>query len=231
MSKRLELHLHANSLHDNLQSAYRTGHSTETALLRVHNDIVAALDNKCRAVLVMLDLSAAFDVIDHGIRFKRLDYSYGVTGDALCWIQSYLSERRQCVAIGSTTSDDKVLGFGVPQGSVLGPRKYCLYSKPIGEICRRHNLLYHCYADDTQLYMVIRPQHSWDTISHTLEACLVDISDWMSANMLKLTKIRQISLFSHQSISRQTLSSSQLVHKPLRQSPLCEIWAYTLIVQ
>lgn len=188
VSKRLELHLQANSLHDNLQSAYRTGHSTETALLRVHNDIVAALDNKCRAVLVMLDLSAAFDVIDHGILFKRLDYSYGVTGNALRWIQSYLSDRRQCVAIGSVTSDDKILEFGVPQGSVLGPRKYCLYSKPIGEICRRHNLLYHCYADDTQIYMVIRPQHNWDTIAHNIEACLVDISAWMNANMLKLNQ-------------------------------------------
>lgn len=188
VSKRLELHLQANSLHDNLQSAYRTGHSTETALLRVHNDIVAALDQKCRAVLVMLDLSAAFDVIDHDILFKRLDYSYGVTGDALRWIQSYLSDRRQCVAIGSATSDDKILGFGVPQGSVLGPRKYCLYSKPIGEICRRHNLLYHCYADDTQIYMVIRPQNNWDTIAHSLEACLVDISAWMNANMLKLNQ-------------------------------------------
>ena len=67
-----------------MQSAYRMGHSTETALLRVHNDIASALDNKCRAVLVMLDLSAAFDVIDHGILYKRLEYSYGVIDTALC---------------------------------------------------------------------------------------------------------------------------------------------------
>ena len=85
---------------------------------------------------------------------------YGICNDALNWIQSYLSNRTECMAVGSCTSTDKHLNFGVPQGSVLGPRKYCLYSKPIGEICRRHNLLYHCYADDTQVYMVIRPSDS-----------------------------------------------------------------------
>jgi len=188
VAKRLEQHLNAHHLHDNLQSAYRSCHSTETALLRVHQDITMALDNKCMAVLVLLDLSAAFDVIDHGILYERLEHSYGICNDALNWIQSYLSNRTQCVAVGSCTSTDKHLDFGVPQGSVLGPRKYCLYSKPIGEICRRHNLLYHCYADDTQVYMVIRPSDSWDNLATKMEACLADISLWMSSNMLKLNQ-------------------------------------------
>ena len=109
-------------LHDNLQSAYRTGHSTETALLKVHHDIAEALDRKCMAALVLLDLCAAFDVIDHKILQTRLEHSFGVTGSALSWIKSYLSDRSQCVAIGMTTSEGKCLNFGVPQGSVLGPR-------------------------------------------------------------------------------------------------------------
>ena len=134
----------------------------------------------------MLDLSAAFDVIDHHILYERLEYSYGIRDDALSWFQSYLTGRSQCVAIGSRTSSAKYLTFGVPQGSVLGPRKYCLYSKPIGEICCRHNMLYHCYADDTQVYMVIRPSDSWENISTKLESCLADICSWMSANKLKL---------------------------------------------
>ena len=87
------------------------------------------------AVVILLDLSAAFDVIDHHILYERLKYSYGIRDDALSWFQSYLTGRSQCVAIGSRTSSAKYLTFGVPQGSVLGPRKYCLYSKPIGEIC------------------------------------------------------------------------------------------------
>ena len=88
---RLECHLQPNSLLDDLQSAYHTGHSTETALLRVHHDITLALDNNTCAVLVMFDLSAAFDVIDHTILFQRLEYSYGISGPALAWIRSYLT--------------------------------------------------------------------------------------------------------------------------------------------
>ena len=188
VAKRLETHLSSHRLHDNLQSAYRTGHSTETALLKVHHDIAEALDRKCMAALVLLDLSAAFDVIDHKILQTRLEHSFGVTGSALSWIKSYLSDRSQCVAIGMTTSEGKCLNFGVPQGSVLGPRKYCLYSKPIGAICSRHNLLYHCYADDTQVYMAIMPKTTWSDVAKKLEACLADISTWMSANMLKLNE-------------------------------------------
>jgi len=93
--------------------------------------------------LVLLDLSAAFDVIDYTILQTRPEHSFGVTvtGSALSWIKSDLSDRSQCIAIGMTNSEGKCLDFGVAQGSVLGPRKYCLYSKPIGAICSRHNLL------------------------------------------------------------------------------------------
>ena len=83
VAKRLETHLSSHRLHDNLQSAYRTGHSTETALLKVHHDIAEALDRKCTAALVLLDLSAAFDVIDHKILQMCLEHSFGVTGSAL----------------------------------------------------------------------------------------------------------------------------------------------------
>jgi hypothetical protein len=106
------------SLHDDVQSAYCAYHSTETALLRVHHDIAYALDSNCCAVLLMLDLSAAFDTIDHQILFNRLEYSTGVTKDALLWFKSYLMDRTQSVAIGSVQSDDIKLRFGVPQGSV-----------------------------------------------------------------------------------------------------------------
>ena len=98
-AKQLKTHLSSHRLHDNLQSAYRTGHYTETALLKVHHDIAEALDRKCMAALVMLDLAADFDVIDHKILQTRLEHSFGVTGSALSWIKSYLSDRSQCVAI------------------------------------------------------------------------------------------------------------------------------------
>jgi len=106
-------------------------YSTETALLKVHHDIAEALDRKCMAALVLLDLFPAFVVIE-----------------------------------------DNCLNFGVPQGSALGPHKHCLYSKPIGAICTRHNLLYHCYADDTHVYMAIKPKTTWADVAKKLEACL-----------------------------------------------------------
>ena len=105
VAKWLETHLSSHRLHDNLQSAYRTGHSTETALMKVHHDIAEALDRKCMAPLVLLDLSAAFGVIDHKIIQTRLEHSFGVTGSALSSIKSYLSDRYHCVAIRMTTSE------------------------------------------------------------------------------------------------------------------------------
>ena len=123
----------------------------QTVLLEAHHDIVEALDKKCMAALVLLDLSA-FDVIDHRILQMSLEYSYGVTRSALSWIKSYLSDRVWHVGIGKSTSEGKHLDFGIPQGSVLGPHKYWLYSKSIGKICCQHDLLYHYYADDTHVY-------------------------------------------------------------------------------
>lgn len=186
VSKRLDEHLDTNNLFDPLQSAYRARHSTETALTRVNHDINDALDKQSSAVLVLLDLSAAFDVIDHDILLKRLTHSYGISGSALEWITSYLTDRYQSVVIGSVTSDKHELTFGVPQGSVLGPKFYCLFSKPIGAICRRHGMEFHCYADDTQVYMIIKPLDDWNDHFTRLELCVSDISLWMSNNLLKL---------------------------------------------
>ncbi|CAC5393920.1 unnamed protein product [Mytilus coruscus] len=98
---RQENHINSHTFHGSVQSAYRACHSTETALLRVHHDIAYALDNNCCTLLFMLDLSAAFDIIDHQIPFNRLEYFFGITGDALLWLQSYLMNRTQHAVIGS----------------------------------------------------------------------------------------------------------------------------------
>ena len=98
----LGAHLERHSLYDSLQSAYRPCHSTETALLRVHHDVVTSLDEGNSVILVLLDLSAAFDVIDRDILFERFESSYGITADALTWFRSYLCARSQCVMVGNT---------------------------------------------------------------------------------------------------------------------------------
>ena len=124
ISGRLNEHLINNSLFDPLQSAYRDKHSTETALIKVQKDILSALDAGSSAILLMLELSAAFGSIDHDILLSRLRNVYGITGNALDWFRSYLTGRIQRVVIEDSVSVDQELDFGVPHGSVLGPRIY-----------------------------------------------------------------------------------------------------------
>ena len=93
-----------NSLHEPLQSAYRKFHSTETALLKVQNDIMESLDQGSMSVLVMLDLSAAFDTIDHQTLLERLEQYFGITGNTKAWVTSYLRERYQTVCVDGEIS-------------------------------------------------------------------------------------------------------------------------------
>ena len=181
-------HLDKNGLYEVFQSAYRQLHSTETALLRVQNDILQAVDSRGGAILVLLDLSAAFDTIDHETLIRTLDIYCGIRGDPLKWFLSYLKGRVQSVQIGSTFSREQNLLFGVPRGSVLGPVLFTIYTTPLGRIIQRHGLTYHLYADDTQLYMAFKPSDvisKCDAISR-IEACVADIRIWMNDNFLKL---------------------------------------------
>ena len=116
VTKQLQTYLEEHHLYANMQSAYRRFHSTETALLRVTNDLLRAVDQHHEAVLVLLDLSAAFDTIDHGILLQRLTTRYGITSSALAWFTSYLKGRVQTVNINGTLSEERALRFGVPQG-------------------------------------------------------------------------------------------------------------------
>jgi hypothetical protein len=184
----IEQHLTANCLREQLQSAYRKAHSTETALLKVKNDILESLDSGSVAVLIMLDITAAFDTLDHNTLLHRFESLFGITDDALSWISSYLSNRYETVVIDGVKSAPSEVKFGVPQGSVLGPKYYTLYSQPLGDIIKRFGLLYHFYADDTQLYVSFKPKDKLGQANalDLLERCLKDIEAWMSANMLKL---------------------------------------------
>ena len=181
-------HLKAHNLYEVFQSAYRQLHSTETALLRVQNDLLRAVDTHGGAILVLLDLSAAFDTIDHHRLLHTLESSFGIQGKALDWFHSYLTGRTQTAHIKKSTSEPHELQYGVPQGSVLGPILFTIYTTPLGELIRRHGLTFHLYADDTQLYLTLKPSEpsSINNIIYQLENCIEDIRAWMKLNLLKL---------------------------------------------
>ena len=127
-------HATTNDLLDRNQSAYRPHHSTETALVLVQNDILKALDRRHGVILILFDMSAAFDTVDHDVLVARLEQRFGVTGCAIAWIKSYLgSYRSQSVKIHGGVSDDTPLVFVVPQGSALGSILFTIYTTPIGE--------------------------------------------------------------------------------------------------
>ena len=133
-----------------------------------------------------MDQSAAFDTIDHSTLIECLGSWFGVGGVVLDWFRSYLSDRYQCIKIGSVLSDAKRLLYGVPQGSVLGPILFSLYTTPLSNVIQNHpGICFHFYADDTQLYVHLTHKHATLTFER-LKNCLDDVRKWLSVNKLKL---------------------------------------------
>ena len=137
----LSVYLTSNDLLSPSQSAYRPGYSTETALLKVMNDILRALDDGDVPLVALLDLSAEFDTTDHNILLHRLEHLYGTSGTPLNWFKSYLFNRIQAVKINNGLSRPNKLSFGVPQISVLGSILFILYTQSLTTLIpQRHYL-------------------------------------------------------------------------------------------
>ena len=177
-------YLERNELFPMMQSAYRQHHSTETALLKVSNDILRAVDQHQDVVLVMLDLSAAFDTIDHTILLERMKQRFGFGGVVIKWFASYLSSRKQSVMINECVSHSKPIKYGVPQGSVLGPLLFAMYMAPIEDIVRFHGLSCMVYADDSQFYVMLNPSDPSPALEK-LKTCINSVMSWNKANKLQ----------------------------------------------
>ena len=188
VNTRLDHHLEFNHLLSKFQSVYRKHHSTKTVLLKVQNDILEALDDGFGTILVLLDISAAFDVVEHPRLLERHKKYFGLTDTALSWMSSYLNGRTQCVVVGNERSYIMKAEHGFPQGSVLGGRKFTMYSTPLSNIIVHHDVEHECYADDTQKYLLfkLKDKDSLKSAITQLERCLQQVSYWMSANMLML---------------------------------------------
>ncbi len=176
--------LQKNDLCEEFQSGFRPHHSTETALVKITNNLFLASDQGCISLLVLLDLSAAFDTIDHDILIDRLQNYTGIQGQALSWFRSYLSDRYHFVYLNGESSQLSPVKYGVPQGSVLGPPLFSIYMLPLGNIIRKYGISFHCYADDTQLYISTRPDET-SKLSKLTE-CVKNVKDWMTNNFLLL---------------------------------------------
>lgn len=150
--------------------------------MKILDDLNRIIDERHSAVLVGLDLSAAFDIIEHDILLDRVEKVFGVSGSALDWIASYLHERSQYVMAGGERSQTTHCTFGVPQGSCLGPFLFSLYVSPIADVIAAHGVNFHQYADDTQLYIAVKS----DADVGILERCTVSVRDWFTRNGMLL---------------------------------------------
>ena len=150
VNEQINNYLSMNNLLPAVQSAYRKQHSTETAVLKVLSDIYSAADAGQITLLGLLDLSSAFDTVDHQILFDRLQFSYGFEGAVLGWFRSYLTGRSQYIRYNGVQSESAPVLYGVPQ--VLGPVLFILYSADVIDIATKHGFFAHSYADDLQIY-------------------------------------------------------------------------------
>jgi hypothetical protein len=182
---RLVQHVSLSPNFDVFQSAYKRHHSTETALLKLTDDIFARFADHRSTILVALDQSAAFDCIDHATLIRRLSHSFGVTGTTLNWISSYLESRSTFVRWKHAASSVQPLETGVPQGSAIGPLLFCLYIAPLSRVIRAHGISYHQFADDTQVYIAVSKSDFQAKLTQ-LENCTASVHAWLQMNWLQL---------------------------------------------
>ena len=160
-------------------------------MFKLVSDILLAADGAEVTLLGLLDLSAAFDTVDHTILIDRLRVSFGLGGSVLSWITSFICDRTQTVVFNQERSRTVLVTSGVPKGSVLGPLLFLLYTADVLTITQRHGLKAHSYADDIQIHCSGKAVSAFCCLCAAIVisrvvACINDIGEWMTGNRLKL---------------------------------------------
>ena len=183
---RLETHMNIAGLYSTKQFGYKKNHSTELLLLNILNNLLKSCDKKMANVLLLLDLSAAFDTVDQNKLLKILQFEIGIKGSALSWFKSYLLNRTQKVRIGNVYSNEQVLDYGVPQGSVLGPILFNIYTRSFPKTIDLIGFDVGGFADDHQLWNEFNAIFQVKALGQNLVDCFNTISSWMQEYFLKL---------------------------------------------
>ena len=214
-------YLTINNLWPLYQSGFRKFHSTETALLQVCSDLYAAMDTQCVSLLALLDMSAAFDCVDHNLLLEKLSSNYGLSNVVVSWFKSYLLGRTQQIFYNGRLSQIQPVLFGVPQGSVLGPILFLLYTAEIFSVVEQCGFKAHAYADDLQI-MASSPATGFNMLTDNFVKCLSLIDTFMSAHHLRLNqcKTKLIPIGTWQQTSRLTTNS---VSVNALEIPFCQV--------
>ena len=184
--KQLEQHLTVNQLFSATQSGYRKYHSCETALLKIVNDIQLEMKENNLSLILMLDQSAAFDTVDLHILLHKLENNYGICNDALKWMRSYLVGRTFSVVVNGKQSTVREMKYGVPQGTIIAPSLYSLYTGDLSKLVEDQGLKIHSFADDTNIYLGFKPISEFSDSKMKLAQCINSVQSYMASNYLKL---------------------------------------------
>jgi hypothetical protein len=206
MYKRLNSFFEKNKTLYSGQFGFRANHSTNHATLLITNKIQKAIEKKMYSCGIFLDLSKAFDTVNHKILIKKLEY-YGIRGIVKDWFCSYLSDRNQFVSLSNVSSDEQLLTHGVPQGSVLGPLLFLIY---INDFNKSSDYLdFHLFADDSNLFFAHK---SLQSLELHLNEQLCKVDQWLCVNKLSLNVEKSNFVIFHPPQKKVNYSISLLIN-------------------
>ena len=193
VADRLDEHMDANGLHCVNQHGYKRCHSTETLLLKIANDLFLACDKMIPTLLMLLDLSAAFDTVDHEKMLSILKNRFGIRGTALNWFRSFLVGRSQRVKINDSFSNSECVDYGVPQGSILGPKLFNMYAQSFASVmgsCIKVSV--EGYADDHQIQKQFNVLFQFQFLSTGINNIFNVAEKWMLEYFLMINSTKTL---------------------------------------